>query len=49
MVSAINLGATAADDSVLGYAFFAETKACAASAAACIGHKQQLVRRKPGE
>lgn len=39
----------AADRTVLGHAFFGETKACAESAAACTAHRQPLVRQQPGK
>jgi len=49
MISAINLDDAAADDTVLGHAFYGETIACSASVAASASHKQQLVRGKRGE
>jgi hypothetical protein len=44
----VSYGPRAAEDSILGHAFFGETRACASSAA-CAGHTATLVRGKPGE
>ncbi|CAF4224607.1 unnamed protein product, partial [Adineta steineri] len=44
----INISAVA-DPNVWGHAFYGEAMACAASAAACTGHKQPLVRGIPDQ